>query len=125
HPLRAVYGGNDTFEGSSSATAELSVAKRATITAAAPAVVSLSPLGLPLGQLRAVVTAGDQPLAGAPVQFQIGTKVVCTSTTDAAGLATCNAVPQLLALILNGGYTATFGGDANHLSSTARGVILK
>lgn len=125
HTLRAVYDGDQVFEGSSSATRPLSVAKRATVVTPAAAVVSLSPLGLPLGQLRAAVTAGGQPLAGVPVEFRVGNKLVCTSTTESTGVAVCNAASQLLALVLNGGYTATYGGDANHLSSTARGAILK
>lgn len=125
HELRAVYDATDLFDGSSSALVDVTVAKRATTTQAAAAVVSLSPLGIPLGQLRATVSAGGGPLAGVPVEFKVGTKVVCTTVTNGSGVATCNAASQLLALVLSGGYTATFGGDANHLSSTARGVILK
>ena len=74
---------------------------------------------------RATVVAGGVPLAGVPVEFRIGTKVVCVAPTNASGVATCNAASQLVALVLNAGYTASFLGDANHLSSTARGAILK
>lgn len=125
HDLRAVYSGSPVHEGSSSQVAEVTVAKRATTTTAEAAVVKLTPLGLPLGQLRATVTTSAGPLAGVPVEFRVGTNVVCTSVTNGAGAATCNAGSQLVALVLNGGYTATFLGDANHLSSTARGAILK
>ncbi|HWJ09833.1 MAG TPA: Ig-like domain-containing protein [Nocardioides sp.] len=125
HHLRAVYGGTAVFDGSSSAVVDLTVAKRATTTSADAAVVKLNPLGLPLGQLRATVATSAGPLAGVPVEFRVGSKVVCTSVTNGAGAATCNAGSQLVALVLNGGYTATFLGDANHLSSTARGAILK
>lgn len=125
HQLRAVYGGAPAFDGSTSAVRSLTVAKRATVTKADAAVVSLTPLGLPLGLLRATVTAGGAPLAGVPVEFRVGGKLVCTSVTNGTGVATCNGAGQLLALVLNGGYTATFLGDANHLSSTAPGAILK
>ncbi len=125
HELRAVYSGGPAHDGSSSAVVDLTVAKRATSTTAEAAVVKVTPLGLPLGQLRATVTTPAGPLAGVPVEFRVGTKVVCTSVTNGAGAATCNAGSQLVALVLNGGYTATFLGDANHLSSTARGAILK
>ncbi|KRB77016.1 hypothetical protein ASE01_09640 [Nocardioides sp. Root190] len=125
YQLRAVYAGNPIWDGSSSANGSITVAKRATAVKADAAVVSLTPLGLPLGLLRATVTSGGGPLAGVPVEFKVGTKVVCTTATNGSGTASCNGATQLLALILNGGYTATFLGDANHLSSTARGAILK
>lgn len=125
HELRAVYSGGPAHDGSTSDVVDLVVAKRATSTTAEAAVVKLTPLGLPLGQLRATVTTSAGPLAGVPVEFTVGTKVVCTSVTNGAGAATCNAGSQLVALVLHGGYTATFLGDANHLSSTARGAILK
>ncbi|WP_028657011.1 Ig-like domain repeat protein [Nocardioides sp. J54] len=125
HQLRAVYGGSAAHDGSSSAVRTVTVAKRATTLTADAALVSLSPLGLPLGQLRATVKAGGAPLAGVPVEFKVGNKVVCTTATAETGTATCNGGSQVLNLVLNGGYTATFLGDANHLSSTARGAILK
>lgn len=125
HRLRAVYADAPLFDGSSSAVVDVTVAKRATTTAADAAVVKLSPLGLPLGVLRATVSTSAGPLSGVPVDFRIGATVVCTSVTNGGGAATCNAAPQLVALVLHGGYTATFLGDANHLSSTARGAILK
>lgn len=126
HHLRAVYDATDIFDASSSAIVDVVVAKRATTVSADPAVVSLLPLALPLGTLRATVTnTGAGPLAGVPVEFKVGAKVACTATTNASGVATCVAASQLVAIVLNGGYTATYAGDDNHLSSTARGAILK
>ena len=125
HTVRAVYPATPSFDGSSSANVAVAVAKRATTMTAEAAVVSLNTFGLPLGQLRATVRAGGQPLAGVPVEFRVGTKLVCTSTSNGSGVATCNAATQLLQLTVSGGYTATFAGDANHLSSTARGALLK
>lgn len=125
HHLTAVYDDTPFFDGSSSSVVDLTVAKRATSVDAAAAVVKLTPLGLPLGVLQASVSTPAGPLTGVPVEFRIGGKLVCTSVTNGGGTATCNAAAQLVALVLHGGYTATFLGDANHLSSTARGAILK
>jgi hypothetical protein len=80
---------------------------------------------LPLGQLRATVTGGGAPVAGVPVEFRAGTKLLCTATTNESGTAVCNAGSQILLLTAALGYTATFPGDANHLSSTARGALIK
>jgi hypothetical protein len=125
HTLKAVYAGNGAFQGSSSSTRSLTVAKLATAMTAAPAAVALTPLMLPLGQLRATVTGGGAPVAGVPVEFRAGTKLLCTATTNESGTAVCNAGSQILLLTAALGYTATFPGDANHLSSTARGALIK
>ena len=81
--------------------------------------------GLPLAQLKATLTAGGSPVVGVPVEFRIGTTLVCTSTTDAAGVARCNALPQLLQLTLSLGYTASYAGDANRLPAQNFGGIIK
>lgn len=125
HALKAVYVENATFGHSASPVVDLTVAKRATALEAQAAILKLTTPSMPLGQLRATLTAGDQPLSGVPVQFTIGTKVVCTSVTNQSGLASCNAGTQLVQLLLAGGYDVTYAGDANHLSSTARGVNVK
>lgn len=126
HVVKAVYAGSAQFQGSSSANAGLTVEKRATSIVAAPAAVKLLPLMLPLGQLRATVTGtGSGPVAGVPVEFRAGAKLLCVAPTNESGIAVCNAGSQILALTLALGYTATFTGDANHLSSTARGALLK
>ena len=125
HPLRASYVQDPVYASSDSPAVTVTVAKQATAMKADPAVVSLTPLGLPLGQLRVTLTGGVQPLPGAAVQFKVGTKVVCSATTDALGVATCNAASQLLNLVAAGGYTASFAGDPDHLSVSAHGAILK
>ncbi|MBM7516007.1 Ig-like domain repeat protein [Nocardioides nitrophenolicus] len=125
HAIKAQYAGTNRFGPSTSGARTLTVAKQPTAIQATPAVVSLTPLLIPLGQLRATVTAGGSPLAGVPLEFRIGTKLVCTTVTNESGFAVCNAAPQLLQLTLNGGYNVTYAGDANHLSSTAHGAILK
>ncbi|MBM0128074.1 Ig-like domain repeat protein [Pimelobacter simplex] len=125
HTITAEYAGTDRFGASTSSARGTTVAQRPTAIRATPAVVSLTPLLLPLGQLRATVTAGDSPLAGVPLEFRVGARLVCTTVTNESGFATCNAAPQILQLTLLGGYTVTYAGDANHLSSTAHGALLK
>jgi len=125
HSIKAVYSGSNVFAGSTSAAKTEDVAKRATNLSADAALVKLLPLGLPLGQLKATVTSSLGPVAGAPVVFKVGANTVCTSTTDASGVATCNAASQILALTLNLGYTATYAGDANFIGSTQKAGILK
>ncbi|MFS3129479.1 Ig-like domain repeat protein [Nocardioides sp. Bht2] len=125
YPVTAHYQGSSALNASSSAAANLTVTKRTTKLIADAAAVRLLPLGLPLGQLRTVLTADGVPLAGAPVVFKVGTTTVCTVVTDGAGVALCNGSSQLLALILNGGYKATYAGDGNTDSATAAGGLIQ
>jgi hypothetical protein len=125
HPIKAVYSGSGVFDGSTSAAKTATVAKRDTSLAAQPALIRLNPLlGLPLGQLKATLSSSLGPIAGAPVVFKIGNKTVCTSTTDASGVATCNAASQILLLTLNLGYKVSYAGDANFNGSNAKAGIL-
>jgi hypothetical protein len=125
HQVTAEYSGAATFAGSSSSARTVTVAKRATTMTADAALVRLLPLGLPLGQLRVTLTSSLGPVAGVPVVFGIGPNVACVSTTNASGVATCNAASQLLALTLNNGYNAAFLGNADYLASSAHGGVLK
>lgn len=125
HSIKAVYSGTASFATSQSAPVAVAVAKRATSIKADAAVVRLWPLGLPLGRLRVTLTSGQDPVVGAPIEFKVGPRSVCTTTTDANGVATCNAFSQLLGLILFNGYKAYFAGDDTHLPSDAKGVVLK
>lgn len=125
HAITAEYSGAPAFAGSTSAPLGVTVARRATTLTADAALIRLLPLGLPLGQLRVTVTSSLGPVAGVPVVFGIGANAVCTSTTNAAGVATCNAASQLLALALNNGYNAAFLGNANYLPSSAHGGVIK
>ncbi|WP_408898555.1 Ig-like domain repeat protein [Nocardioides sp. R1-1] len=125
HSLVAEYAGSNRFAASASGPGSITVAQQPTAIQATPAVVSLTPFLLPLGQLRATITGNGQPLAGVPLEFRIGARLVCTTTTNESGFATCNAAAQLVLLTLHGGYTVSYAGDAHHLSSTARGALLK
>jgi hypothetical protein len=125
HTIKAVYAGTGLFAGDTSAAAAVSVAKRATSTSAVGAVVSLSPLGLPLGQLKATVTSSLGPVAGVPVTFSIGSTTACTVTTDSSGVAICSAGKYLVQLVTSNGYTASFAGTDDFVGSSAKAGILK
>jgi len=102
------------------------VAKLATTISAQAALVRLlPPLALPLGQLKATLFSPLGPVAGVPIVFTVGTATVCTTTTDAYGVATCNAASQLISLTLFNGYKATFGGNGDYLGSSASAGIIK
>lgn len=124
HSLTATYSGAAGFSGSVSSAQTVTVSKLATTITARGALVNLIPLQVPLGHLQATLTSANGPVAGVPVKFTIGTATVCTSYTNANGLATCNALPQLLSLTLLG-FKASFAGDGNYHPSTVQGVILK
>ncbi|HET9423407.1 MAG TPA: Ig-like domain-containing protein, partial [Nocardioides sp.] len=125
HAIRAEYAGTAVFAASTSAPVTVNVGQLATSLKTEPAVVKLIPLGLPLGLLKVTLTGGGQPVVGAPIDFRIGPNLICTSTTDAQGVATCNARPQLLQLTLALGYKASYAGDANHLPAQNFGSIIK
>ncbi|WP_435747077.1 Ig-like domain repeat protein [Nocardioides sp. SYSU DS0663] len=124
HAVRAVYSGSDDFSASQSVATTIAVAKRPTAIHATNAAVRLVPFGLPLGRLQADVHSDYVPVPGVRVVFRIGGRTVCTVTADDAGVALCDASRHLLALVLAGGYTATFAGDENHLPATDRGAVL-
>lgn len=125
HTIKATYSGANSFAGSVSSNVTVTVNKLATTISARPALVKLlPPLALPLGALEATVNSANGPVAGVPVVFTVGSTTVCTSPTDAHGVARCNALAQLIPLTLLG-YKATFAGNGDYLGSTATGVILK
>ena len=126
HTITAEYSGTPVFAASSSAAATVSVGKQATVLKADAALVNLIPLGLPVGLLKVRLTsAAGAPVVGAPIEFRIGNSLICTSTTDAKGVAECNARSYLLQLTLALGYKAAFAGDADRLASSANGAIVK
>jgi hypothetical protein len=125
HDITATYGGSSAFAPSTSAPVSQHVQKAPTSLHAEAALVKLSPLGLPLGQLKATLTSPNGPLAGRTVVFKIGALTACVSTTNVDGTATCNALRYVVQLTLNLGYSATFAGDANYLPSSATAGIIK
>ena len=126
HAIKATYSGSGAFAGSSSPNQTVTVAKLPTTLTAQGALVKLiPPLAIPLGQLKATLNSPAGPVAGVPVVFTVGTATVCTTTTDAYGVATCNALSQLVSLTLFNGYKATFAGNGDYLGSSASAGIIK
>jgi hypothetical protein len=127
HHFVADYSGSTAFAESSSATVDVSVARRATSLAADAVLLRLNPLlGINVGVLRATLTTSSGPLAGQTVVFTKGTTTVCTATTDGTGLATCTpSLTQWLTLALGGGFTATYPGSANYAGSSDHGELIQ
>ena len=63
------------------------------------------------------------PLAGKRVTFSAAPPLtvfpVCSALTDATGRATCTGpLPAIIGVVLTGGTTARFAGDADYEAST-------
>jgi hypothetical protein len=125
HAIRAHYSGSPVFDPSTSSTLTQTVAKAPTSISAQAAVLKLTPLGLPLGTLRATLTSPYGPVAGQTLVFKIGALTACEVTTDSNGVAVCNALKYVLNLTLALGYKASFAGDANYLPSSATAGLIK
>jgi len=97
---------------------------------AQPAVLSVSPLGLPLFTLSATLT---QSKAGAPVEpgeavtFSAGGTTLGVGYTNASGVASLDILTNIsgvLSTVEKFGYTVTFPGTATYLASAAAGPLL-
>jgi hypothetical protein len=77
---------------------------------------------LPLGGATATLTQGPDraPLADEAVVFAAGGTIVCTATTDSAGVARCDFGPSGILDTIAAGlhYTVSFAGDDNYLASS-------
>jgi len=126
HTLKAAYQGDPNFAGSTSAPVSEVVQQTATTLKAAPAVLGLNPLRLTLLNLSATLTRTDTgaPVPGQTITMTAGGTFLCSATTNSAGVATCNGVAGVLAILLKGGYTATFAGTATYRGSTAFGPAI-
>lgn len=93
----------------------------------APSSISLSRL-LPTGGIETATLSASLthvPLAGRTVAFTVGTRTVCTATTDAAGHARCRfSTADALRAVSVGQYQARFGGDADYLTVVGRAGVL-
>lgn len=114
-----------TTPGGSAGTTFTYTRDRTSLTAS-PAIVQIFPPMPYAGMLTATLTDLDtgQPVPGQAVTFTTGSTQLCTSTTNAQGVAVCSALLALPLIILNGGYTATYAGDANHQPATAHGAVI-
>ena len=131
HTLTASYGGDVRFSASgASAAVTVAVQQAPTALVGTPAVLKVVAVVNPnltvslnvslLTPLKATLTANGVPVAGQPVVFTATNTVLCTSTTNAQGVATCNqvSVAGLLLILTNLGYHMSFAGSPNYLPST-------
>jgi hypothetical protein len=88
---------------------------------ASPAIARvLSPTKIYFPELTGTLTVMEtgEPLAGRVITFKVDNKLVCSATTDAAGVATCGGVIKATRAVLNLGYTARFAGDFDYVASS-------
>jgi hypothetical protein len=74
--------------------------------------------------LSARLTVGLLPIGGATITFYAGPYTQCTAQTNFNGTATCTPSAGGNLVILYGGYTAKFAGDATYLPSSGRGGLI-
>ena len=107
-------------------TIRLHVVKRATSIVAQPAIVEVATASVHLHAI-ADLSASDPvaPLAGKLVRFTTTDgKLICASTTDNTGRASCTGVPALIATVASRGYIATFAGDSAYQGSSQYGYLI-
>ncbi|MGQ0619229.1 MAG: Calx-beta domain-containing protein [Panacagrimonas sp.] len=132
--FNGVNGGTDTIKASFMSvfgTASITWTKRNTTLKAEPVPAVIITQGLqirirfsPKATLKDSTT--NTPIAGRSVNFKASDNTaLCTATTNASGVATCQAtVPNALRIVLGLGYRASFNGDASYNPSTAKGDVL-
>jgi hypothetical protein len=119
HTITAVYGGDASFAGSTSPAITHTVRLVPTRTVAGDFVLSLTIVSATLTR-----TDTNAPLAGQRITFKAGSTTICTATTNSGGTASCSGLGALLAITLNGGYTASFAGTTTYAPSSGHGSIL-
>lgn len=104
---------------SAPATATISVTPReATTLDVEPVVISLSPFRISVGVATATLTSAESgsAIANQPVSFTAAESEVCQGETDAAGQVKCAlSLADQLAVLLEGGVTASFEGTEEYL----------
>ena len=75
-------------------------------------------------QLTARLTSGGVGVPNELVTFTAGGLGQCSGVTNSNGDVTCNANAGGSTVIINGGYYATFAGDATYGPSQARGNFI-
>ncbi len=112
HTIKAQYSGDGNFGNSTSSTITQTVTKQATsLTASITTSKTIT---------ATLTSAADGPLAGRTLVFKSGSTTMCTATTNASGVAVCNAGSFSLQITING-YQVSFAGDANYGSSSFSG----
>jgi hypothetical protein len=104
------------------------VNKAPTALSATPAIVgldqtfanlSLTSLHLYLFTLTATLSSPvtGKGVAGQPVTFTSGSTIDCTATTNASGVASCNALANAIPIALANGYSVSYPGTSNYIGS--------
>ncbi len=129
HQVQAVYAGDTSYAGSTSATYGQVVERAATHLGAEIFIAQLGDNG---GRVRATLTGADgAPLAGRTLTFSTtqstdnSTIHICDAVTNAQGFASCDATTLVPAIILDGGYDVRYAGNADHLPSTSHGTYFQ
>lgn len=92
---------------------------------AGPALLGGSSLAPSPFTLNATLTRADNGRAvlGEMVTFTAGGTPICSAVTNPVALATCSATNQAAAILLAGGYRATFSRSGNYAGSAANGAL--
>jgi hypothetical protein len=125
HTISATYSGDTSYAGSTGTMADQLVVKIATTLDAIDVHIVSSLGGLKIRfQATLTTSLSSTPIAGQTVSFTsslLGLNTHCDATTDANGVASCQATVNSL---LGGGYTATFAGTSLYLPSTDHAQVL-
>lgn len=73
---------------------------------------------------RLTQTSDGGPIPGRTVVFSTSTGTIGLAVTDANGVAIVNGLGSATQIVLENGYTASFGGDSRFLASSARPTLL-
>jgi hypothetical protein len=120
HEVAGTYSGDTDYAGGTTGPTAVAIAKGPTVLVAAPA----KNIGLATHVLSATLTlsATGLPVNGALVDFRSGRRTVCDGVTNGSGVASCRDTNQIV-IGIDPVYTATYGGDANHLGSSGKGKL--
>ncbi|HEX3795579.1 MAG TPA: putative Ig domain-containing protein [Acidimicrobiales bacterium] len=118
----------DSANPSGTATQSLSITigKGATTLTVSPLLLN-PPLFITLNTAMATLTGGAPAagIAGQTIVFTAGSTTVCTSVTNASGLATCNfTLPSLVAAVLTFGIKASYAGSASWQPASGSASLL-
>jgi hypothetical protein len=118
HSITAVYGGGASYAGSTSPAITQVVQRVTTRTVASSFLLKSLTVSATLTR-----TDTGAALAGQTITFTTGSTKICTATTNSSGTASCSGAAATLAIMLNGGYTATYAGTTVYAPSSGHGGV--
>jgi hypothetical protein len=133
HQLSAAYWGDSTYTGSQSSAVLTTIVQPTVVTAnQANLTLDTQTHKTTLGPLTATLTTqAGVPIAGQTLVFsakpKAGGPVVCSAVTNAHGMATCSPTKEagVIAVEVDGGFTATFAGSALYLKSAGSARLVR